>query len=438
MNKINTSSLTFKVIAGMVLGVIVGLIINLGGFNVDGSFANKYLVDGLFHTIGKLFVNALKMIVVPLVFFSLIVGVTGIGNLNKLGRVGGKTICLYFLTTAVAITFSVALAAMLGIGEGVNAVADTSFSGKEAPSFVDVVLSIIPSNPIQAMAQGQMLAVIFFSIMVAMSMLMVGNRAQPLIDGAGLANEVMMKMVQIIMWCAPYAVFALIAKSVADLGIDLMIKLGEYAIVLVLCLMLHLFVVILLILKAFTGVNVITFMKKMRANQLFAFSTSSSNATIPVTLRTVTRRLGVGNSVASFSVPLGATINMDGTAIMQGVATVFIANMFNIDLGVTGYATVVLMAVLASIGSAGVPSAGVIMLTLIFGQLGLPLDGIALILVVDRLLDMIRTAVNITGDAAVSLIVAKSEGEFDIDVFNDPDAGMLDEDDTVAVDLKTE
>ncbi len=438
MSKINTSSLTFKVIAGMVLGVIVGLIINLGGFNVDGSFANTYLVDGVFHTIGKLFVNALKMIVVPLVFFSLIVGVTGIGNLGKLGRVGGKTICLYFLTTAVAISFSVMLAAMLGIGEGVNAVSDTSFSGKEAPSFVDVVLSIIPANPIQAMAEGQMLAVIFFSIMVAISMLMVGRRAQPLIDGAGLANEVMMKMVQIIMWCAPYAVFALIAKSVADLGIDLMIKLGEYAIVLVLCLMLHLFVVILLILKAFTGVNVKTFMKKMRANQLFAFSTSSSNATIPVTLRTVTRRLGVDNSVASFSVPLGATINMDGTAIMQGVATVFIANMYNIDLGVTGYATVVLMAVLASIGSAGVPSAGVIMLTLIFGQLGLPLDGIALILVVDRLLDMIRTSVNITGDAAVSLIVAKSEGEFDIDVFNDPDAGILDEDDSVSVDIKTE
>jgi len=375
---------------------------------------------------------------VPLVFFSLIVGVAGIGNLGKLGRVGGKTICLYFLTTAVAISFSVMLAAMLGIGEGVNAVSDTSFSGKEAPSFVDVVLSIIPANPIQAMAEGQMLAVIFFSIMVAISMLMVGSRAQPLIDGAGLANEVMMKMVQIIMWCAPYAVFALIAKSVADLGIDLMIKLGEYAIVLVLCLMLHLFVVILLILKAFTGVNVKTFMKKMRANQLFAFSTSSSNATIPVTLRTVTRRLGVDNSVASFSVPLGATINMDGTAIMQGVATVFIANMYNIDLGVTGYATVVLMAVLASIGSAGVPSAGVIMLTLIFGQLGLPLDGIALILVVDRLLDMIRTSVNITGDAAVSLIVAKSEGEFDIDVFNDPDAGILDEDDSVSVDIKTE
>lgn len=438
MSKINTSSLTFKVIAGMVLGVIVGLIINLGGFNVDGSFANKYLVDGLFHTIGKLFVNALKMIVVPLVFFSLIVGVTGIGNLNKLGRVGGKTICLYLLTTAVAITFSVALAAMLGIGDGVNAIADTTFSAKEAPTFVDVVLSIIPANPIQAMAQGQMLAVIFFSIMIAMSMLMVGSRAQPLIDGAGLANEVMMKMVQIIMWCAPYAVFALIAKSVADLGIDLMIKLGEYAVVLVICLMLHLFVVILLILKAFTGVNIVTFMKKMRANQLFAFSTSSSNATIPVTLRTVTRRLGVSNSVASFSVPLGATINMDGTAIMQGVATVFIANMYNIDLGLAGYATVVLMAVLASIGSAGVPSAGVIMLTLIFGQLGLPVEGIAMILVVDRLLDMIRTSVNITGDAAVSLIVAKSEGEFDADVFNDPEAGILDEDDTVTVDLKTE
>jgi len=254
-----------------------------------------------------------------------------------------------------------------------------------------------------------------------------------LIEGVETANEVMMKMVGIIMSIAPYAVFCLLAKAMADLGLDLLAQLVGYVIVLIAILLIHLFVTLQIILKVFSGLNPITFMQKMRNVQVFAFSTSSSNATIPVTLRTVTQRLGVDRSVASFTVPFGATINMDGTAIMQGVATVFIANIYGVDLGISGYLTVILMSVLASIGTAGVPGVGLIMLSMVFTQVGLPLEGIGLILGVDRLLDMVRTAVNVSGDGVVSSIVAKSEGKLDVSVYNDPDAGSLTTDEAIHI-----
>jgi Na+/H+-dicarboxylate symporter len=248
----------------------------------------------------------------------------------------------------------------------------------------------------------------------------------------------MMKMVNIVMSVAPYAVFALIAKAVADLGIDLLASLAGYVGVLVAALMFHLFITLMIVLKVFSGLSPAMFLKKIRNVQVFAFSTASSNATIPVTMRTVTQRFGVNNSVASFTVPFGATINMDGTAIMQGVATVFIANVYNVDFGISGYLTVILMSVLASIGTAGVPGVGLIMLSMVFTQVGLPVEGIGLILGVDRLMDMIRTAVNVSGDATVSSIVAKSEGKLDVAVFNDPDAGVLDTDEAIHIDHDVE
>jgi len=232
-----------------------------------------------------------------------------------------------------------------------------------------------------------------------------------------------MQMVNIIMAVSPYAVFALIAKAVSSLGFDLLVNLAGYVAVLVSALAIHLFVTLGGILKLFTGLKLSIFFKKIREVQVFAFSTASSNATIPVTLRVVTEKLGVDNSVASFTIPFGATINMDGTAIMQGVATVFIANVYGVDLGLSGYLTVILMSVLASIGTAGVPGVGLVMLSMVFTQVGLPIEGIGLILGVDRLLDMIRTAVNVSGDAAVTIIVAKSEKKFDENVYNDPNAG---------------
>ncbi len=438
MSSWRNASLTTKVLLGMVVGIIIGLIINLSGLNAAGSFVNVWIVDGILQAVGKMFVNALKMLVVPLVIFSLICGVCGIGDIKLLGRVGSKSFGLYMLTTAMAIAVAIIIAGAAGIGNGLERTTDADFAGREAPPLINVLIDIIPTNPISAMASGDMLPIIFWSIMVGISILMVGRKAKPIVEGAEIANEIMMKMVGIVMAVAPYAVFALITRAIAELGIDLLVSLAGYVIVLVAALMLHLFGTLMLVLKIFSGLSPRMFIRKIRNAQVFAFSTASSNATIPVTMRTVTQRMGVNNSVASFTVPFGATINMDGTAIMQGVATVFIANVYGIDLGIGGYLTVILMSVLASIGTAGVPGVGLIMLSMVFTQVGLPVEGIGLILGVDRLMDMIRTAVNVSGDAAVSTIVAKSEGKIDLAVYNDPDAGTMDTEDAIHIDREVE
>jgi len=431
-------SLTVKVLLGMLLGIAVGLTINILGLNSSGSWINSYLTNGLFHVVGKMFVNALKMLVVPLVFFSLICGVCGIGDIKLLGRIGSKAFVLYIITTAIAIASALIIAAGFGIGQGMNAVSEAVFTGKDAPPLTDVIIGIIPTNPIDAMARGDMLPVIFFAILFGVSILLVGRKATNVVDFIEILNEVMMKMVTVVMSVAPYAVFCLIAKAMADLGLELLGQLLGYVLVLITVLLFHLFVTLQLVLKLLSGLSPFVFLKKIRNAQIFAFSTSSSNATIPVTLRTVTERMGVKNSVASFTVPFGATINMDGTAIMQGVATVFIANIYNVELGMSGYLTVIIMSVLASIGTAGVPGVGLIMLSMVFAQVGLPIEGIGLILGVDRLLDMIRTAVNISGDAVVSVVVAKSEGQLDTNVYNDPLAGALDDDAGVHFDPSAE
>ena len=437
MSEAKTMSLTVKVLLGMALGIIVGLVLNLTGL-VANPFVDTYVVNGLFHIVGKMFVNALKMLVVPLVFFSLICGVCGIGDIRMLGRVGGKSFALYMMTTAIAIATAIIIAVTFGIGKGMNVDSAAVFTGKESPPLSQVLIDIIPTNPVHAMANGDMLPLIFFSILLGVSMLLVGRKAKGFVAGAEVANEIMMKMVTIVMAVAPYAVFALIAKSIATLGLDLLWSLAGYVLVLVGALMFHLFITLMIVLKVFSGLSPKIFLSKIRNVQIFAFSTASSNATIPVTMRTVTERFGVNNSVASFTVPFGATINMDGTAIMQGVATVFIANVYGVELGISGYLTVILMSVLASIGTAGVPGVGLIMLSMVFAQVGLPIEGIGLILGVDRLMDMIRTAVNVSGDATVSTIVAKSEGKLDIAVYNDPTAGTYNADEIGEFDSEVE
>ncbi len=419
------SNLTSKVLVALFLGIVAGLVINLIGLNQIDSLTRVYLVDGLFLVIGTMFVNALKMLVVPLVFLSLLTGVCGIGNLKILGRVGSKSFILYLMTTALAIAVAIGLAANLGIGGGLNLTTSAQFETQAPPPLKDVLINIIPSNPIAAMANGDMLPLIFFSILLGVSLLMVGQKASGLITAIEIANEVMMKMVMLVMLVAPYAVFALIARAVSELGIELLGELAGYASVLVVALLIHLFVTQMLVLKFFSGLSPAIFLKKIRDAQVFAFSTASSNATIPVTLRAVTERMGVDNSVASFTVPFGATINMDGTAIMQGVATVFIANVYGLDLGVIDYLIVIVMSVLASIGTAGVPGVGLIMLSMVFSQVGLPIEGIGLVLGIDRLMDMLRTVVNISGDAVVTTIVAKSENKLDSTVYNDVRAGSL-------------
>ena len=419
-------SLTVKVMIGMAAGVVLGVILN----TIDAEVLNEHLVAGFFGMVGAMFVNALKMLVVPLVFFSLITGVTGIGDIRVLGRVGGKSFGLYMLTTAIAITVAITIALVVGPGQGfvMEGIDTTGVEAAVAPTVWEVFANVVPTNPIAAFASGEMLQVIFYTVILGIAALMLGATARPFTDACAFMNELMMRVVSIVMWFAPYGVFCLIAKTFAEQGPELFGPVILYVVTLVAALLLHLFGTLMVLLKVLSGLDPITFMRKIRPAQVFAFSTASSNATIPVTLRSVTRRIGADNSVASFCVPFGATINMDGTAIMQGVATVFLANVYGVDLGVAGYVTVIGMAVLASIGTAGVPGVGLVMLTMVLTQVGLPIEGIAIILGVDRLMDMIRTAVNITGDAVVSTIVAKSEGKLDLDVFEDPDAGMIDDD----------
>ncbi len=409
----------------MIAGLLLGSLINT--FAYDVALIQDYLVHGLFHVVGTIFINLLKMLVVPLVTFSLICGVCGIGDVKKLGRVGIKAFGLFLLTTTLAISLALLVSVTINPGKNFNLTqsAQTEFVAPEPPPITQVFIDLVPSNPVTAFAEGNMLQIIFFTILFAICLLMIGERGRTLIDGAEKLNDVMMQLVNVVMSIAPYGVFALMAKNFALQGIDLILPMIGYFGIVILVLICHVTGTLMLLLKFLGRVSPNQFLKKMRTAQVFAFSTSSSNATIPVTLRTVERRMGVDNSTASFVVPFGATINMDGTAIMQGVATVFIANIYGIELGLTGYLTVIGMSVLASIGTAGVPGVGLIMLAMVFNQVGLPVEGIALIMGVDRLLDMLRTAANVTGDAVVTMIVARSEDNVSMEVFNDPDAGIL-------------
>ena len=410
----------------MGIGLITGSLINAFASNID--FIQTYFVNGLFHVIGAAFVNSLKMLVVPLVTFSLICGVCGIGDVAVLGRVGIKAFALYIVTTGLAITLALVVAILIAPGQGFEQATSTvSFTPKPAPPLTEVFINIVPSNPINAFAEGNMLQIIFFVILFAIAMLMTGEIGCQLAETAEKLNEVMMKVVTLVMDFAPIGVFFLMAKTFSIQGIGLILPMIGYFSVVVICLLLHGFGTFSILLALFAKLNPWIFIKKMRPAHVFAFSTASSNATIPVTLQVVEKRLGVDNSTAAFTVPLGATINMDGTAIMQGVATVFIANVYAIDLGVSDYLTVVGMSILASIGTAGVPGVGLIMLAMVFNQVGLPVEGIGLILGVDRILDMIRTTINITGDATVTCIVARSENNLDDTIFNDPDAGVITE-----------
>ncbi len=419
-------TMTTKILLWMIAGLVLGSLIK--AFASDVAFIQDYFVNGLFHMVGAMFITGLKMLVVPLVTFSLICGVYGIGDITRLGRVGVKAFGLFIMTTALAITLALTVAIIVGPGEGFEFTGEQGdFTAPVAPPLTQVIIDLIPSNPVAAYAEGNMLQIIFFTILFAVCMLMVGEPGRKVAEGAERLNKIMMQVVTVVMHVAPYGVFALMAKTFALQGLGLIMPMIAYFGTVAVVLLLHATGTLMMLLKLLARISPLMFLRKMRTVQIFAFSTSSSNATIPVTLRTTEKRLGVDNPTASFIVPFGATINMDGTAIMQGVATIFIANVYGIDLGLSGYLTVIGMAVLASIGTAGVPGVGLIMLAMVFNQVGLPVEGIGLIMGVDRLLDMMRTAVNVTGDAAITSIVAKSEGSLDEETFYDPEAGIVEE-----------
>ncbi|EGQ9973122.1 dicarboxylate/amino acid:cation symporter [Vibrio vulnificus] len=425
MNTKKPMSLTGRVILGMVAGILTGFAIR--ALFADNGFVDAYIVNGLFEVGGKIFIASLKMLVVPLIFVSLVCGTSSLKDISTLGRMGGKTLAFYITTTAVAITLALTMGTVFQPGSGADLTAASSFKSAEAPSLGQVIIDMFPTNPISAMAEGKTLQVIVFALLFGIAISAAGKPGERIAAIFSDLNEVIMKLVALLMNLAPYGVFFLMAKLFTGLGLGAIINLGEYFLVLTATLLIHGLVTYSLMLKSFTGLSPLTFLKKMEDAIMFAFSTASSNATIPATMETVKNRLGVDNKIASFTVPLGATVNMDGTAIMQGVATAFIAQAFNIDLSMGDYVMVILTATLASIGTAGVPGVGLVMLAMVLNQVGLPLEGIALIMGVDRLLDMIRTAVNITGDACVSVIVAKSEGALDLDRFADPKAGEKEE-----------
>ncbi len=421
----NEFSLTTQVLIGMLAGLGAGIFIRT--LIPESTFVTSYIVDGVFHVIGQIFISSLKMLVVPLIFTSIVCGTCSLSDASTIGRVGGKTIVLYVATTAIAITLAIIAAILVEPGEGANLEGANAFSAKEAPALSEVLIHLFPSNPIEALAEGNTLQIIVFALLFGISIAAAGEPGERIARIFESMNAVMMKLVALLMNIAPYGVFCLMAKLFTTIELSAIASLIKYFFLLIFVLLLHVVVTYCTLLKLFTGLSPLGFLRKMEDAVLFAFSTASSNATIPVTMETATHRFGVSNRVASFTIPLGSTINMDGTAIMQGVATVFISQAFSIELGLSDYLMVILTATLASIGTAGVPGVGMIMLAMVLQQVGLPVEGVALLMGVDRLLDMIRTAVNVTGDSAVTCIVANSEGALNWEVFNDPAAGLKEE-----------
>jgi Na+/H+-dicarboxylate symporter len=418
-------SLTNRILLAMVAGILAGSLLNLllQASSVEGTarvVVEDWLVGGVFDVAGRIFIASLKLLVVPLVFVSLVCGSSSLGDSARMGPIAGKTLIYYLATTAIAVSMALLIAVLISPGSGVEIDASATFVPKEAPPLKDVLVNIFPSNPIAAMAEGEMLQIIVFALLFGYAISHAGEAGKRVAAFFRDLEAVVMRMVAILIEVAPYGVFALLVRLFADLGIGAILDLGKYFFTVLGILLLHGAVTYSVLLRLLTGLPPRVMLRKMRSVWAFAFSTASSGATLPVTLRTVEKKLGVHNSVAGFTIPLGATVNMDGTAIMQGVATVFIAEVYGVDLSMTAYLTVILTATLASVGTAAVPGVGLITLAMVLGQVGLPVEGIALIIGVDRLLDMVRTVVNVTGDATGSVVIACSEKQFDADVYYDP------------------
>jgi Na+/H+-dicarboxylate symporter len=442
-------ALHWKILIGLVLGIIVGLAINtlwdagtwdllgvdnpsawLEGSSGDGVNTQAGIgahavlfIAHLNEFVGDLFMRGLRFIAVPIVIFSLIVGASSLNDLSKLSRIGGKTIGIYLVTTALAISIGLLFANVLKPGSFVSqetrdgfvaqfgAQAQEKVAAAQKPDVWDTVLNIVPKNPFNAIAEGNMLQIVFASLLVGIALTLIKReKALPVIAFFDAMTDVIIKIVEIVLMIAPYAVFALIVEQIAKLGLDILGSLAVYSLVVVAGLLTMMFVVYPIGFKVLGGISYTRFFKAISPAQLLAFSSASSSATLPVTMECCEQRLGIKEEVSAFVLPIGATINMDGTALYQGVAAVFIAQLYSIPLSIGDQLTIVLTATLASIGTAGVPGVGMIMLVIVLQSVGIPLEGIAVILGVDRILDMCRTSCNITGDCMVCALVASSEG----------------------------
>jgi len=390
--------LIWKIAIGFVLGILAGAVLK-----------DKAQVLA---PIGKIFITLLKMLIVPLVFSSLVVGTASLGDPRKLGRIGAKTIALYLVTTAIAIVIGLVLGNVLQPGSGMALSVDTSgFKAPVPPSIIDVLLGIFPDNIAKSLTEANMLQIIVFALFFGVSAVLAGEKGKPVIAFMDSVAEAMYKLTGIVMAFAPYGVFALIATTVAKYGLSVLAPFAKVIFAVYLGCILHAVLIYSGLIMAFVKKSPLWYFSGVKESMLTAFVTRSSSATLPVTMRVAQENLGVSEGIASFVLPLGATINMDGTALYQGVCALFIAQAYGLPLSMGAQAGIILTATLASIGTAGVPGAGLIMLTLVLTAVGLPIEGVALVAGIDAVLDMARTAINVTGDSCVAAVVAKTEGE---------------------------
>lgn len=412
--------LTSKIFIALIVGAIFGIVLHYAV--PAGHFRDEVLVNGILHVVGQGFIRLMKMLVVPLVLCSLVCGSMAIGDTKKLGTVGVRTLIFYLATTALAITVALSIGNLINPGVGLDMSLIKSNAAEvavaEPTTLADTLLNIIPDNPLNSLASGNMLQIIVFALILGIILAQLGEKTETVGNFFSQFNEIMMKMTMMVMSLAPIGVFCLIAKTFAGIGFSAFLPLAKYMISVFIALGIQCFIVYLGLLKIFTGLNPVKFIKNFFPVMAFAFSTATSNATIPMSIDTLAKKMGVSKRISSFTIPLGATINMDGTAIMQGVAVVFAAQAFGIHLNMVDYITVIGTATLASIGTAGIPSVGLVTLTMVFNSVGLPVEAIGLIMGIDRILDMTRTAVNITGDAVCTTIVAHQNKAIDREVFD--------------------
>lgn len=417
MNKLKSISLGNWILIGMILGLIFGLILN---FYVSNPYIkNVIFIDNIFYLGGNLFIKLMKMLVVPLVFCSIVVGVASISDIRTLGSIGGTTILIYLLTTAIAVTVALAIGMFIKPGLGLNmtyVAQNTNMTVNQ--TMVDTILNVVPDNPINSLANGDMLPVIIFGVLLGIILAKLKGETQLVSDFFTQGNRIMMEMTSIVMKFAPIGVFCLMAKTFGSLGMEGVLPLSKYVLCVLIGLAIQAFIVYPFLLVIFTRLNPIKFFRKFTSVMFFAFSSSTSNATIPLNMEKLSE-MGVSRDVSSFTIPLGATINMDGTSIMQGVAVMFAAQAYGIDLGTSALLTVIFTAVMASVGTAGVPSVGLVTLTMVFNSVGLPIEAIGIIFGIDHILDMFRTAVNVTGDAICTIIVSFRNKAMDVDIFNE-------------------
>lgn len=395
-----------RILAGLFLGVIVG---SLMGENA-----------GVFKPLGDIFISAIKMLIVPLVFSTLVVGITAMRDPQKMGRIGARTIGLYLITTAFAIAIGLLASTIFQPGAGVDLSFDKPMEANDAPSLVEILVNLVPQNPIDALAEGNIMQIIVFAIGLGISLMLVGEKGEPVVRVFESFAEAMYKLTEIVMAFAPFGVFGLIAFVAGNYGLEVLLPLAKVIGVAYLASVIHVLVVYSGLLALLGRLNPKRYLSGIIDALVVAYSSASSSGTLPVSLRCAQKNLGVSEGVSGFVLPVGATINMDGTALYQGVVTLFIAQMLGVDLSMTDYGMIILTGTLASIGTAGVPGAGLIMLSIVMAQVGLPLEAIAVIAGIDRILDMARTSVNVAGDLMVTTLVGKSEGELDEDVYNGP------------------